>query len=116
MNLHHIGIEVKDIEQSRKFYEHVLGFQEETYFKLNDEKILFLKRQNFLLELIQSSNNESIMVQRYHLCFETESFQFIKDNNLTIYEGPIKLENGWETVFIKNSDGELVEFLKCTQE
>ena len=114
MNLHHIGIEVKDIEQSRKFYENVLGFEEETFFKLDDEKILFLRKQNFLLELIQSSNNESIMVQQYHLCFETESFQFIKDNNLIIYEEAIKLDNRWETVFIKNSDGELVEFLKYT--
>jgi lactoylglutathione lyase len=116
MHFHHIAIEVKDLETSAAFYQKYIGLQEESRFLFSGEKIIFLKADNFRMELIstteQSSNNPSSM----HMCFEVDSInevaQHFNENGIFAIDGPYKLENGWETIFYPGPDNEIIEFMQ----
>jgi lactoylglutathione lyase len=116
MHFHHIAIEVKDLETSAAFYQKYIGLQEESRYLFGGEKIIFLKADNFRLELIsateQSANNHSSI----HLCFEVDSIdevtQHFNENGIFVIEGPYKLENGWETIFYQGPDNEVIEFIQ----
>ncbi|NYE05178.1 lactoylglutathione lyase [Bacillus niacini] len=116
MHFHHIAIEVKDLETSAAFYQKYIGLQEESRFLFGGEKIIFLKADNFRMELIstteQSSNNHSSI----HLCFEVDSIddvtQHFNENGIFAIDGPYKLENGWETIFYQGPENEIIEFMQ----
>ncbi|MDQ0975703.1 lactoylglutathione lyase [Neobacillus niacini] len=116
MRFHHFAIEVKDLETSAAFYQKFISLQEESRFLFGGEKIIFLKADNFRLELIsateQSANNHSSI----HLCFEVDSIdevtQHFNENGIFAIDGPYKLENGWETIFYQGPDNEIIEFIQ----
>jgi lactoylglutathione lyase len=117
MHFHHFGIEVKDLETSIAFYQKYLGLHEEVRLQFNKENIVFLANNDFRLELI--SGGQQAVSQGIHLCFEVERIKevintFNKDG-IVAMEGPYKLENGWETVFFKGPDDEVIEFLHVRQ-
>lgn len=50
----HVGLYIKDIERSKKFYTEILGFQNICEFvSLDNNKIAFMKSGNLIIELIQ---------------------------------------------------------------
>ena len=50
----HVGLYIKDIERSKKFYTEILGFENICEFvSLEDNKIAFMKSGNLIIELIQ---------------------------------------------------------------
>lgn len=111
MNVHHIGIETKDIEKSRRFYEQ-LGFQMKDRMVLMGEELLFLTLGDFTLELIAQETEKE--AGNTHLCLEVTDLKEhaeIVENSTTI-EGPYLLENGWNTLFIKGPSGEIVELVQ----
>ncbi len=78
----HIGIAVKDLQESRKFYEQVLGlkcYREET---VPDQKVrtAFYKAGNVKIELLEATDQESPVAKfiekkgegLHHIAFETE--------------------------------------------
>ena len=50
----HIGLYIKDVERSKKFYTEVLGFETICEFvSLEGNKMAFVKSGNLIIELIQ---------------------------------------------------------------
>lgn len=50
----HVGLYIKDIERSKKFYEEILGFEKICEFvSLEGNRMAFMKSGNLIIELIQ---------------------------------------------------------------
>lgn len=112
MNVHHIGIETKDIERSRQFYQQ-LGFQLRARMLLMGEEVIFLTLGDFTLELVEQKTE---MVSIPHLCLEVsdiaKSSALLIQKGTPILEGPFLLENGWKTLFFEGPFGETLELLQ----
>lgn len=112
MRLHHIGLEVTNLEESIKFYTDLLGLELESRHSFLGEDIAFLASSHFRLELVCHSKSTNSA----HLCFETSNLQQVIHTlgSNQIAEGPYKLDNGWETVFYEGPDHELIEFIQVS--
>ncbi|NRD77565.1 glyoxalase/bleomycin resistance/dioxygenase family protein [Bacillus sp. BRMEA1] len=109
MRFHHYAMEVRNIEESITFFKNHFGLHEECRLILMEEEIVFLVSDHFRLELIATQQEKN----EYHVCFEVSNLkEVINRFSHRILEGPYKLENGWETVFIKGADREIIEFLQ----
>jgi len=114
VKVHHYSIKVKDLEQSIQFYKEM--FHAKEVLRLNEwnEKMVFLNIDSLLLEFIEDSSmtNE----RDFHICFQVDDIEKImmeiKDQPLKLLEGPYHLSNGWEIVFYKGMNGEIIEFLQ----
>ncbi len=116
MRMHHFAIEVKDLEASAAFYQKYIGLQEESSFLFGGEKIVFLKDNDFRLELISNTEQSTSKPSSVHLCFEVDSIYAVikhfNEDGIFAIEGPYKLENGWETIFFQGPNDEVIEFLQ----
>lgn len=112
LNIHHVGFEVRSLELTRFFFEKYLGFRTEQYLELEGEKIVFLVHDQFRIELIENGMINEKGLYEAHICFETDCLQILNENDVSILEGPIKLENGWTIVFVEGNNGERIELLK----
>lgn len=111
MKLHHYGVTVKQLEESLEFYKRHWGFKEESRFEILGEKIVFLTRDNFRLELVFSKDDQHLNT---HICFEVNDLNNViaQCKALRKIEGPYMLDNGWKTVFYEGPNQEVVEFLQ----
>lgn len=121
--IHHIGINVRNLDQAEIFYTQVLGFRvSERYAE--EIRHLMLETGNTKLHLFETRDldlAESIAVlseQGYaHLAFGTTREEFfsiieeLKIKNVTIDAGPIVLGVG-ESVHFKDPDGNHLE-IRC---
>jgi lactoylglutathione lyase len=111
MKWHHVGMYVQSIETSRAFYEEMFDFKAADSFQFLGEQIVFLKRGEALLELIEGKQNLSGM----HMCFEVEDVEVwierLRQRGLSPVEGPFRLDCGWKVVFYEGPDGEVIELL-----
>ncbi|WP_045522899.1 VOC family protein [Neobacillus niacini] len=114
MRFHHFAIEVKDLETSIAFFQKFIGLHEEGRLLFQDENIVFLANNDFRLELI--SGGKRPVSQGVHICLEVDTIHEViknfQEDGIIAIEGPYKLENGWETVFFKGPDNEVIEFLQ----
>jgi lactoylglutathione lyase len=114
MKLHHIGINVKNLEESKRFYQTHFGFSEEFTTVVGNEHILFLLRNEEWLELICDSD-AAPSHSHVHFAWEVddliEEIDRLSHHGLEPEEGPIKLDNGWKAVFYTGPDGELIELI-----
>jgi lactoylglutathione lyase len=114
MKHHHIGINVKNLEVSKRFYQTHFGFSEEFTTVVGNEQILFLSRNEEWLELIYDSD---VAPSHFHVHFAWEVEDLIGEINrlshmgLEPVDGPILLENGWKAVFYEGPAGELIELI-----
>lgn len=115
MRIHHFALEVKNLEAAKAFYEELLGFKEYLRTSFQDEEIIFLNLNGFLIELIANNLNSQIN-KNIHLCFEVddieEQIRKLAESSLEPIEGPYSLENGWKTVFYQGTDNEIIEFIQ----
>jgi lactoylglutathione lyase len=115
MKWHHAGIQVQNLDESIQFYETVFGFQVEQYLMLPGEKIVFLKKGDIRIELIES---EEFLVSfsSIHISWQVEDIEYwmgtLRDKGLHPAEGPYKLKNGWVTIFYKGLNNEVIELLQ----
>ena len=58
MHLNHLHIKVRDVPQSRKFYESYLGFR---FFKAIDENFIFVRDDYGLLLTLDKGNPEDLV-------------------------------------------------------
>ncbi|MDX8361604.1 MULTISPECIES: VOC family protein [Bacillaceae] len=111
---HHIALEVQHVNKSIQFYRK-LGFEIEKTIIVEDEPITFLIFDQFRLELYE--NERASSSDDIHFAFEVESIHniiaWLNENEIKIVEGPLELDNGWQTVFVSGLDGELIEFIQC---
>ncbi|WP_060673985.1 VOC family protein [Rossellomorea vietnamensis] len=117
MRLHHIGMNVKDLERSKEFYQSHFGFEKEMVFKWGSENILFLKKGDCRLELIEEPGEDDGMKRTFlHLALAADDLEkeveFVKYKGLLPVEGPLLLENGWKVAFFLGPDGEIIEFIE----
>ncbi len=96
--INHIGIAVKNLEESMKFYKEQLGFQ----FNGTDEvesqkvKVAFFKIGEVNIELVQATSPDSPIAKYleknregiHHICYEVEDINSVLD---TLKERGVKL-------------------------
>ncbi|MFC7786595.1 MULTISPECIES: VOC family protein [unclassified Rossellomorea] len=117
MRIHHMGMNVKSLGRSKEFYQSYFGFEEETYFEWGCEKILFMKKNDCRLELIEELGEDNGSKRTFlHLALavidlETE-IALLRESGLVPVEGPVVLENGWKVVFFFGPDGEIIELVE----
>jgi lactoylglutathione lyase len=117
MRLQHIGMNVKSLVLSKEFYQFYFGFEEETYFEWGSEKILFMKKNDCRLELIEEPGEDNGPKRTFlHLALEVIDLEteigLLEENGLVPVEGPVLLENGWKVVFFFGPDGEIIELVE----
>jgi lactoylglutathione lyase len=111
--LHHIGLYVRDLNQSQKFYKKILGIQEQEKIKWNGSELIFLKGDGFQIELIHEPLIEPKGAHfAFHVPNVKEKMRELKKAGFTPSEGPYQLVNGWQTVLYEGPDGEEIEFLQ----
>jgi len=120
--VHHIGINVRDLDQAEKFYTDVLGFQVTERYSENIRHLM-LDTGHTTLHLFESPNlniqeaTERLSGQGYtHIAFGTSRKSFPKiieelKRNTIVFRGPIILGNG-ESVHFKDPDGNYLE-IRC---
>ncbi|MBB2478871.1 VOC family protein [Bacillus sp. APMAM] len=120
MRFHHFAIEVKDLETSVAFYKELFGLQEEQQIVIGEEKNVFLVSDHFRLELTSGGGQSVDLHQAVHICFEVNSIKEViyrfNKHGIAALEGPIKLENDWQTVFFEGPNHEVIEFLQVNGE
>jgi lactoylglutathione lyase len=114
MKIHHIGISVKNLEESKRFYQTHFGFSEEFSVVIGNEHIVFLSREGERIEL--THDGETFQTHpNVHWAWVIGDLdgeiKRLSHQGLEPVEGPLHLENGWEAVFYNGPDGELIELL-----
>jgi len=120
--VHHIGVNVLDIERAENFYTNVLGFR---VVKRYEEEVrhLMLDTGSVTLHLFESSDLhmenaiDCLSEQGYaHIAFGTDRNRFpeivdeLKNKNV-VFRGPLILGQG-ESVHFKDPDGNHLE-IRC---
>lgn len=112
---HHIGIEVENLVRAKSFYIEVLGFNEEYCLRLPEEKVVFLTKEGFRIELIEPLG-EFKESDGYHLAFTINDFGFLENElqnfGLKHVEGPYNLDNGWKVIFFEDEKMQLYEWIE----
>ena len=86
MNIDHIGIAVKDINKSLKYWEDSFGYKQSTEIVLNTKQkvnVVFLEKDDSItIKLIQPSEESSTLTNflkkggsLHHLCFKTDNME-----------------------------------------
>lgn len=127
----HVGISVRDMEESIEWYQTNIGF-----FVVNDEyipslhtRIVFLEKDGFQLELFQHDNPKPLPADEQmpnsalqtigtkHLAFSTQDMAALKrsfkGNNVKIVHERLKGTD--QVMFIQDCNGILIEFIQSTQ-
>jgi catechol 2,3-dioxygenase-like lactoylglutathione lyase family enzyme len=115
--LAHIGVKVRDIEVSKKFYVDMLGFKVDEENDLGRLKLVFLSNGNCLIELISSDVVPEAPGQIDHICVEVtgidELVAELKEKGL-VFDGEVSygaaIRGGIKNIFFKGPDGERIEF------
>lgn len=128
MKINHIGYAVKNIDNSIKDFE-ILGFEkisEITEDKMRKVRIVFIKNESYVLELIEPMDEDSPVSKLikkagntpYHLCYETDNIdlatqRLLKNKYIKIseVENAFALKNKKVCFLYKKSIGiiELIE-------
>lgn len=127
MNIHHIGIIVKDIEKEILLFEK-LGYEKSSDLIVDDiqnNKIVFMKPRNNdqTIELLEPLNeNSSIKNWKkglHHICYEIDDFdnyinKFRSLNIGKVFTGKIDAPalNNRKVAFACLTNGNIVEFLE----
>ncbi len=112
MNFCWSTLQVSDVKKSSKFYKDIIGLKEvRTLSPSEGMTIMFLKDDNnFNLELIENKkDNEEKVFKGITLAFRVdsldESMKYMRNKNIEIVRGPIKVSEGTKFFFIKDPDG-----------
>lgn len=115
----HVGLYIKDIERSKKFYSEVLGFEKICEFvSLEDNKMAFMRSGNLIIELIQ----HKVWMDRKdglfdHIAMEVENIEETSENlakqgivfESDIYFDDLVFEKGVKYQAFRGPDGEHLE-------
>ncbi|TGB03822.1 VOC family protein [Halobacillus salinus] len=102
MKVHHLGVPVEELTSSVDIYER-LGFQVVKRFTLGEEKIAFMEKNEWLVELIESPDS-----LQGHICLEVKDASEIPAEAVWI-EGPFRMDD-WSSSFYQLGE-EVIEWL-----
>ncbi|SEM88615.1 VOC family protein [Lihuaxuella thermophila] len=112
--MYHVGMEVRDLERSIRFYQQWFGFVLERLEVLGNEQIAFLTLGEQRIELVKNPSI-SFASSSFHLAFEVKRIEQIllqmKEQEVPITEPLTVLENGWKNAFVSGPDGEWIELI-----
>jgi lactoylglutathione lyase len=114
--LTHIGIYVKNLEQSIAFYGNIFGFRIQSTMETSTSNIAFLDIGNSLLELIQRPNAPGKAPEGLwsHIAFKVEDYDSLESNlmEMNLELRKVTRSNGKRIVFFKDPDGHDVEIME----
>lgn len=115
MKWHHVGIYVTNMAAAEAFYLSMFYFQVEKRLTVDNEEITFLIHENVRIELIMTKD-EIPVSKGVHMTWEIKNLdewmKNLKNKGMVPYEGPIRLKNGWKTVFYEGINGEIIELIE----
>ena len=117
--LAHIGLFIKDLERSVKFYTEILDFEVIERTQVEDSKVAFVKNGNLIIEVVQPG----VCPERCdgwfdHIAFKVEGIEEIRDRLLAkgiefeekeIYDAPQVFPNGARWILFRGPDNEHLE-------
>lgn len=113
--LAHVGLRVRDLEHSKKFYEIVMGFHLEKGLDLGETRLAFLSGEGMTLELVEKKHMPypGDGVAPMHLAFHVDDVRAeikrLKELEVPLEsEEPIPFQGGY-IFFFKGPDGESLE-------
>jgi lactoylglutathione lyase len=123
LSVDHIGIRVTDRDVSRAFYAQ-FGFVETDYFQAdqaNEMETATGVRINLIMNGAKRENNKNILLDepiKYagitHLALVVNNLSelqtWLQANKIPITEGPVQLSPRRITLFIRDPDGNVLEF------
>jgi lactoylglutathione lyase len=123
LSVDHIGIRVTDRDVSRAFYAQ-FGFVETAYFQAdqaNEMETASGVRINLIMNGAKRENNKNILLDepiKYpgitHLALVVNDLSelqtWLQANKIAISEGPVQLSPRRITLFIRDPDGNVLEF------
>lgn len=120
MKWHHVGIHVQKMEESIRFYKECFDFSVEQSMELEGERIVFLQRDDIVVELVELEEKETTPeTKTIHFSWQVSDLskwmEQLATSNLYPVEGPLVLNNGWTTVFYQGPNQEVIELIKCKQ-
>ncbi|MDD4601887.1 hypothetical protein SDC9_06016 [bioreactor metagenome] len=116
----HVGVVVKDIDASGKFYSQVLDCEIDERIETNEMTLLMLKSGNQTLELIRYKNNNSNPISRGagvidHIAFFVPDMDAAVERllkfNVSLLDKPKKLPDKI-ILFFGGPDNERLEFIQ----
>lgn len=110
MRIHHIGYLVKNIEKAINVFN-IIGYiieKETVYDDVRKIKICFMTKDNYRIELISPSTNDSVvsnLIKKYnntpyHICYESDYFE--EDLENLCNKGFVKIDNPCKAIAIDN--------------
>ena len=114
--LDHVGIYVKDLKRSLRFYSDILGFTEHHSFSKGESKIAVLDLNGGLLELIQRPDApaEAPRGRWSHVAFHVDDFDDLvsrlEERGLELRK--VTLDDGSRLAFFKDPDGHDIEIME----
>lgn len=111
-------IMVKDLNESIKFYEEIVGLKLNRKFNAGpNRKIAFLGDGGTEVELIEDLDKKSVDIGKdISLGFEVENsdemIEFIKEKNLKIESGPIQPNPNVKFFYVLDPNGVKIQFVE----
>lgn len=118
MNYVHTTLQVKDMDESLKFYQEIVGLKISSQFDAGpDRKIVFLGDGETKIELIYSPENKTVDIGNdISIGFETESvdemMEFVKQKNIEIHSGPFEPNPHTKFFYVQDPSGLRVQFIE----
>ena len=115
LGIHHIALNVHDLDQAEKFYTDILGFKVAKRFSKGLRHIMLDAGNSYIAlfevpDLETQSHLEQLSENGYmHFAFKIEVGQFelavekLKDNKINIGEGPVRRGKG-DSVYFQDLD------------
>lgn len=118
MKFIHTTITVKDMEESLKFYEKIVGLTVDRRFKAGpNSEIVFLGEGDTKVELICHGTDKDINIgEDISLGFEVNSVEekmaFLKENGVAIHSGPFQPNPQVKFIYVQDPNGLKIQFLE----
>lgn len=116
MKFNWVTISVKDMEESLKFYEEIVGLKISDRFPAGPgREIVFLGDGETKVELIHDQSKTEVNIgEDISLGFEVDSLdekmKFIKEKNIKISSGPFEPNPSIKFFFVKDPNGATIQF------
>ena len=118
MKFAHVTINVKNMEESLKFYEEIVGLPIVNRFPAGPNmEIVFLGDGETLLELIHDSANTDISIGSdisigFGVNSLDETMELIKEEGINIHSGPFEPNQSTRFFFVLDPNGLRVQFIE----
>lgn len=113
-----VTLNVKDMEESLRFYQEIIGLKTNRRFEAGpNTEIVFLGDGETQVELIYNSEEKNINIGKdISLGFEVESVDemitFIKEKGLEVHSGPFQPNENVKFFFVLDPNGLKVQFVE----